>query len=171
MTLTPEQAVARLVDILAARAEFTEAEVYAALTESGMESAVADRAYKFTQIAWGRAFLKGMGIRFAPDYFCLNAAGEIIESGQLAEQPYFVAAVAVARRLPPPVGLPRFALMSADVRGVNELLNGGSKPENIAIGPPVLFMEPPTPAGIERAQRVLSEGVSASNKKPWWRFW
>jgi len=34
MTLTPEQAVARLVDILAARAEFTEAEVYAALTES-----------------------------------------------------------------------------------------------------------------------------------------
>jgi len=169
--VTPEAAVARLVNILAARAEFTEEELYAALDAAGVPFPAADRAYKFTQIAWGRVFLDGLGIKFAPDYLCFNAAGEVIESGQLADQPHFAAALAAGRRHPPPAGLPRFALMSADVQAVNDALKSGSKPENLVAGPAALFLEPATPVGIERVRRLLSERVSAPAKKSWWRFW
>jgi len=169
--VTPEAAVARLVDILAARADFTEDDLYAAMADAGVPDPVADRAYKFTQIAWGRVFLDGLGVKFAPDYLCFNGRGEVIESGLLAAQPYFVAAMAAAQRDPPPSGLPRFAVMSADVSAINSALNAGSKPGNLVTGPSALFMEPPTEAGIETARRLLSERVAAPAKKPWWRFW
>jgi len=168
--VAPDAAVARLAEIIAARAEFTEDDLYAAMADAGIPDSVADRAYKFTQIAWGRVFLDGLGVRFAPDYLSFNAAGEVIESGLLAEQPYFTAAMGLARRRPP-AGLPRFALMSADVSAVNSALHAGSKPEDLVTGPSALFLEPPTPAGVERAQQLLSERVSAPSKKPWWRFW
>lgn len=169
--MTPEAAVACLVDILASRAEFTEDELYAAMADAGVPEPVADRAYKFTQIAWGRVFLDGLGVKFAPDFLCFNGRGEIIESGLLAEQSYFVAAMTAANRHPPPAGMPQFALMSSDVSAVNSALKAGSKPENLVTGPSALFMEPPTQAGIEKAQRLLSERMAAPAKKPWWRFW
>jgi hypothetical protein len=117
MGVTPEAAVTCLAEILdfCQPVEFTEDQVYDALAEAGVPASVADQAYKFTQIAWGRVLLEGLGIQFSPDYLCFNAAGEVVESGRLAEQPYFVAALAAARRQPPPAGLPQFALMSAEL--------------------------------------------------------
>ena len=169
-SVTPQAAVARLAEIVAPRAEFTEDEVYAAMTDAGIADPVTDRAYKFTQIAWGRVLLAGMGIRFAPEYTCFNGAGEVIESGRLTDQPYFAAATAAADRYAGTPGFKLLALMAAEVHAVNELLNEGSKPENLATAPPALFMEPPTPAGMERARWHLSHGLSKP-KKPWWRFW
>lgn len=90
--MTPEEAVARLAEIVAARAKFTEDDIYAAMADAGLKDSVADRAYKFTQTAWGRALLDGMGIQFGSGYLCFNRVGEVIESGQLADQPYFAAA-------------------------------------------------------------------------------
>lgn len=98
MALTPEAAVARLVEIIATRPEFDEDEVYAAMADAQIPRRIADRAYKFTQIAWAHVFLDGLGVSLAPDYLCFNAAGEVTESGQLAQQPYFVAAMDAARR-------------------------------------------------------------------------
>ena len=181
--MSPEAAVACLAEILAARAELTEDELYAAMASAGVPEPVADRAYKFTQIAWGRVLLDGLGVKFAPDYLCFDGAGEIIESGLLAEQPYFVAAMAAARQRPPPAGLPRFAQMSADVSAVNSALNAGSRPEDLVTGPPALFMELPTQAGIDKARQLLAKQAApgkaggagatgaAPDKKPWWRFW
>ena len=40
-------------EIVAPRAEFSEDDVYAAMAAAGIPAAVADRAYKFTQTAWG----------------------------------------------------------------------------------------------------------------------
>ena len=168
--MTPEAAVARLFDIIAARTEFTEEEVYAAMGEAGVPEPVADRAYKFTQIACGRALLSGLGVCFSPDYTCFNAAGDAIESGRLAEQPYFAAATTVVGRYVGTTGFERMALMAAEVHAVNDLLNKGSKPENIATSAPLLFMEPPTLAGLERVRQQLSQG-GGRPKKPWWRFW
>ena len=56
----------RLFDIIAARIDFTEDTVYAAMGEAGVPRPVADRAYKFTQIACGRALLGGLGVRLSP---------------------------------------------------------------------------------------------------------
>lgn len=181
--MAPEEAVTRLAEIIAAHAEFTEDDIYAAMAEAGVPDPVADRAYKFTQTAWGRGFLDGMGVQFGPDYLCFNAAGEVIESGTLTDQPYYAAAVRLLPQYVRSPGFQLFALMSADVNTVNSMLNAGSKPENIAMGPAAFFLEAPTPAGMAKAQRLLSEHVSAgqrdgsstrqptTDKKPWWRFW
>lgn len=181
--MTPEAAVARLAEIVSARAGFTEDDVYAALADAGVSDPVADRAYKFTQTAWGRASLDGLGVWFGTDYLCFNGAGEVIESGQLAEQPYFAAAARLAPRYARSPGFKAFALMSADVNAVNSALHAGSKPENLAMGPAAFFLESPTPAGMAKARQLLSQRASArkrddavdsrpaAGKKPWWRFW
>lgn len=181
--MTPEAAVGRLAEIIAARSDFTEDELYAAMSEVGIPDPVADRAYKFTQTAWGRAFLDGLGVQFGSDYLCFDAAGDVIESGELADQPYFAAAVRLAPRYARSPGLKRFVLMSADVSAVNSALNAGSRPEDLVMGPAAFFMEAPTAAGMDRARRILSERASAgkrsgsgrsppaAGKKPWWRFW
>ncbi len=111
-----------------------------------------------------------MGIRFPPDYLCFNAAGDVIESGLLAEQPFFVAATTAARNRPPR-GLPRLALMSADLNAVNSALKAGSKPENLVTGPPAIFIEPPTSEGMEKAHKAINDRLTSPAKKPWWRLW
>jgi hypothetical protein len=168
--VTPQTAVTRLAEIVAPRAEFTEDEVYMAMADAGIPESVADRAYKFTQIAWGRVLLDGLGVRFAPEYTCFDGAGEVVESGRLVDQPYFAAATASAGRYAGTPGFKLLALMAAEVHSVNELLNRGSKPEDLATAAPALFMEAPTPAGMERVRQHLSQSF-ARPKKPWWRFW
>ena len=168
--MTPEADVACLFEIIANRAEFTEDTVYAAMGEAGVPEPATDSAYKFSQIACGRLLLGGMGIRFSPDYTCLNAAGETISSGKLAEQPYFAAATLAASRYLGSPGFNCLALMAAEVHAINELLHKGSMPENIATSAPVLFMEPPTQEGLERLRQQMPQGAGRPNK-PWWRFW
>jgi len=127
-------------------------------------------------------FLDGLGVRFSPDYLCFNGAGDVIESGLLTEQPYFMAAMSLVKQYARTSGFPRFALMSSDVNAVNSALNAGSKAENLVMAPAALFMEAATPEGIEKARKLLAQRVGASGKaggsrratplnKPWWRFW
>jgi hypothetical protein len=154
--VAPDAAVARLADIIAARTDFTEDDLYAAMADSGVPDAVADRAYKFTQIAWGRVFLDGLGVNFGADYLCFNGEGDVIESGRLDDEPYFTAAMRLAPQYARSPGFPKFAVMSADVAVVNDALRAGSKPENLVTGPAALFLEAATPAGIDKARQILS---------------
>lgn len=179
--MTPEAAAEKLAIIVAARTEFAEDEIYAAMAEAGIPAPVADRAYKFTQTAWGRLFLNDMGIRFADDYLCFDGEGNVIESGLLVEQPYFVAALAAGKEYFGTKGAVHLALMAAEVNSVNHMLSNGSQPENLELTPPALFLEAPTPAGMAKARVVLTERLSAGRadsepdkkpkKKPWWRAW
>jgi hypothetical protein len=172
--MTPEEAVERLATVLMADSEVCPDDIYDALAKAGVPDDVADRAYKFTQIAWGRVLLGGLGLRFPPDYFCLNASGDIIESGQLEDEPFFVAATAVAADRRRAKGFSRFAAMSADVSAINSALHAGSKPENLSLAPPALFLEAPTPEGLVKAKQEIGRRLSASRgagKKRWWQFW
>jgi len=113
----PEAAVACLVETIAVHAAFTEDDLDAARAKAGIPAPDADRAFKFTQIAWGRDFLRGRGdFKFAPDYLLFNGAGDVIESGLLSTQPHFVAAMAAVKNYASSPGSSRFALMSADVQ-------------------------------------------------------
>jgi hypothetical protein len=162
----PEAAVAQLTEAIAMRTELTEDDLYAAMAKAGIPFAAADRAFKFTQIAWGQQFLAGLGdFTFAPDYLCFNGAGDVIESGLLREQPYYVAAVAATKRYESSPGFRQFALMSAEVQAINKALQAGSRPANLDLAPSALFMEPATPAGLEKAQRLLSERLTAAAKR------
>jgi hypothetical protein len=158
--MTPEQAVAYIIKITADIPEFFDDDVYDAMFEAGVPDEIADRAFKFTQIAWGRVCLDDLGVKSDPGYLCFNADGEIIESGLLAEEPYFIAAMAAAQRSPLPAGLVRMALMSADVHAANEQFNAGSKAEDLITGPQALFMEAPNPGAVEKAQQVLRERIN-----------
>jgi hypothetical protein len=68
--------------------------------------------------------------------------------------------------------------MSADIAAVNEALKAGSKPENLVMAPSLLFMDPPTQAALEEANRLSGAllaphrggSESRASKKPWWRF-
>jgi hypothetical protein len=180
-----EAAVARLAEFVAPRVELTQDDVYAALADAGIPFLVADRALKFTQIAWGRVVLDGLGVHFAPDYLCLNGAGDVIETGLLAEQSDFIAALRLAQRYAGSPGFKQMVLMSSELNVVNEALRAGSKPENLVMAPVAFFMEPATQEGMVKAQMLQNQraasaastiklsGASgaAPAKKPWWRFW
>jgi hypothetical protein len=171
--MTPDAAVDGLVEILESRSTFSEDEVYAEMDAAGIPYAEADRAFKFTQIASGRVLLTGIVGRFCDDYFGLDAGGEVVESGRLGDNPFFVAATAVIRQRPGPwVG--QLGAMSADVGAVNDLLNSGSKPGKLKTGPAVLFYEVPTASGMQKADRLIGEYLrAAAPARPakWWRFW
>jgi hypothetical protein len=175
--MTPEEAVARLAGILAADAELSESDIYAQMAERGIPAGEADRAYKFTQLAWGRRFLDLMGMRFSPDYFCFNGAGDVIESGATAQEAYYQAAVAMGPRVTVTPGFLRLAVMSSEVNAVNAALNAGSKPQDLVGSPVAMFLEPATPEGMEKARRAITEhamsrlNVVSIEKKPWWEFW
>jgi hypothetical protein len=162
--MTPETAVARLAEIVDRVGAFSEDTVYEAMAQAGIPDALADRAYKFTQSAWARAFLGGVGVRFPPDYLCFNAEGEVIESGKLDQEACFIEAMRLVPKYAKSAGFTRLLRMSADVSTVNNALNKGSKPENLAMGPAAFFMEAPTQAGIGRARQLLADRVSAARR-------
>ena len=171
--MTPDAAIDGLVQILEVRSAISEDEIYEAMDAAGIPSDAADRAYKFTQIVCGRVLLTGIVGKFCDDYYGLNAAGDVVESGRLADNPYFAEATIAVRRSPGPwVG--QLGAMSADVSAVNEMLRNGSKPGNVETGPAVLFYEMPTDAGMQKARQLLDDAVRAAapaRKKKWWQFW
>ena len=164
--MTPEVAVTKLAEIAAARPELSEDGLYEALTAAGVPPELADRAYKFTQIAWGRTFLGGLGVRFSRHYLCFDAEGAVVESGELSEEPCFAAATRALELFYRTPAFQRLALTSADVHAVNNALNAGSKPENLVTAPAFVFLAAPTPAGLQKAQGVIAEHMAALRDAP-----
>jgi hypothetical protein len=180
--MTPEQAVTCLAETVTQRVEFSENDIYEALSQAGIPDHLADRAYKFTQCAWGRVLLDGMGIRFSPDFLLFDKYGKVVESGRLADEPNFVVASRLADRHKGTPGFRRLVLMSADFHAVNAALNAGSHPENLVMSPMAAFIEKPLLAALGRVQETLADHCrKASNtiatdmhppkETPWWRFW
>ena len=159
--MTPEMAVTQLVEIIAANPDQSDNDIYEAMAQAGIPNVLADRTFKFTQIAWGRYSLNGMNVRFSPDYACLNAKGDIVESGHLENESCYIAARKLAAKYAGTPAFQRLALTSADVTAVNNAIKGGSKPENLAMAPVFLFNEPPTADGLRRAQQSLVEFVKS----------
>jgi len=172
--------VQHLVEFVLSGKEFSESDVYAALTVAGVPDTLADRAYKFTQIAWGQFVFSQLGVQFSQKYVCLDANGGVLEEGRLPDEACFAAAYAMARKHGGAPGVKRLALMSADAQAINELFRRGSKTENMRMAPSILFLEPPTQAGLEEADRLSlllitpvdeKTKTSSSPSRKWWRFW
>jgi hypothetical protein len=160
--MSPQSAVVRLAEIVAPRESFTQDEVYAAMAADGLSAEEADLAFKFTQVAWGRAFLDGLGVHFSPDYLLCNGSGEVIGSGRLAENPYFAAALTVLPHYARTKGFIWLALTSSDVQAVNSALNAGSQPHDLVTGPAMMFVEAITPEGMKKASEHITERIKPS---------
>jgi len=157
--MTPEEAVRTLAVMLRTWEDFTQEDVHQRLLHTGLSARDAELTYGMTQVAWGRAFLNGLGITFAPTYVFVGAGGREIESGRLTAQPHYQTAMAIATSEQPFPGFLRLAMMSADVRVVNEMFNRGSNASDLMTGPPHL---------------VLIDDVDDTrekSRKPWWRPW
>jgi hypothetical protein len=171
--MSPNDAVERVAALVTADPQFTEDSVYASMSAAHVPDRDADLAYKFTQAAWGRLLLNGMGIKFAEQYYCLNGSGDVVDAGTLREQPYFLAATRLGPRYATMAGFKRMAAMSSDFQAVNQAMKSGSQPENLVTAPLVLFLEAPTESGIAKAKQFLSEllsrpgsSASASEARP-----
>jgi len=69
-----------------------------------------------------------------------------------------------------------FALMSAEVHAINDLLNSGSNPADLVTAPAFLFLEAPTESGMANSQETISQHMAKLQadhppQKPWWKFW
>lgn len=176
--MSPQDAVRLLIaKIWAMSPPFTEDDVLAALEQSSVPRKIAARAYCFSLISCGRTLFKDLGTTYSNEYFCFNANGDITETGQLDEEPYFVATNhnVDATNIGHP-SLSHFALMAADVRSINDLMIRGCDPKNIVTTPSIVFLEPPTGVGMFKAQKAIAlhnaEGLrKSSGGKAWWRFW
>lgn len=174
--VSAETAMQWFAGVVAPREELGEDEVFEAMVDLGVPARLADRTYKFAQIAAGRRLLAGLGVNFSPDYGWFDKHGTIVETGTLAEEPSYAAA---ERLLPTYLGTPGFqqlALQSADVHGVNSALNSGSKPEDLVTATTFLFGDSPTEEGLAKARQTVQEHAKSrptppKEKKSSWKFW
>jgi hypothetical protein len=164
MEMTAEQLVARIAAAFDVTAPPSDGAVIDNLIKSGVGDRQADVAVKLVQIACGRIFLDGLGIKFSDDYLCFDAHGKVVESGRLSQHPVFAAAM--ERMNSAPLAVKYLAVMSADVQTVNKMMQKGSDPSSLATGPSALFVEVPTEAGLATARQMISETLKTSHKAP-----
>jgi len=131
----------------------------AALVSDGMSQAEAAAVLEFVPLAFGRAFLNGMGIEFPNYYVRVDANGKEVERKQLVQEPLYLFASMQAPLVMMLQGQEAFtaiATRSAEVDAVNNALNAGADPAGLVAAPPTMM------AG--------STGASGESK-PWWKFW
>jgi len=177
---TPEAAVDTLARLLDARAPISQSDAVDALIAAGIPAEIADRAYRFTQIAWGRVLLDGLGIGFAPDYMFLNPHGKVLETGLLDDDPCYQAALKLAPTYRQAPAFRAIAPTSSEVNAINSMLNQGSKPENLQLTTAFFFLGDPSPIGLTRVRQLIHGQAKTELAKlgktpkwirPWWQFW
>jgi hypothetical protein len=136
-------------------------EVYYALVAAGIERQLAARLVEFLPLAYCRLILAATGARFS-NTFCRVLKDGTFEERLLSDEPVWNAAVAFAdaerERGVPGEELLIVAARSAEFQAANQLLQGGSKLENLAFARPALtrseisFESPHEPEGTSTAQ-------------------
>ena len=159
--MTPDDAVVQLAGVINAAPEASVDQIYDSLVQNGLTEEAADRTYKFTQLAWGQAFLREVGVRFPEEYFCFDADGRVVERGRLPDEVVFAAASRLAAQYRYTAAFKRLALTSADLQAANELLKAGSRPEDLEMAPPCIFFAEPTAEGMRKAESVIDEHWAA----------
>jgi hypothetical protein len=140
--------------------------IYRALVEAGFEQRLAARLVEFLPAAYCRVLFEQAGPRFSDTFQRRCRDGTISPPSLLASEPVWMAALEYARR-EVEKGISRedklnVAGRSADFHAINDLLNGGSKLENVVLTP-VVFQWP--------EKRLDGEGTRATFSKQWWMPW
>jgi hypothetical protein len=177
--MNPSDVIHQLFEVLSrTEPSFSQRQIMEELVSLGVNLRVADRAYKFAQIACGRLFMQGLGVSYTDSFMWFNASGDVVETGKITSEPFFLAAAQrINKDLIRRPSFALFAMMSSDAAAVNDLMNKGSKPSDLVMAPAFLFVEAPTPEGMRRAQATMvaeaskSRPIPARIKRPWWRFW
>lgn len=176
--MNPVDAIRLLVEVLSnATLPFTEQDLYSAMRQSHVQPAIVNRALDFAQIAACRNHMEGSGLRFSDSYYIFDKEGAVIESGDIAEEPYFIAAKLLIT--PSVIGEPAFCELLKSSQGfiaIQNAIEKGAKPDNLIWSPEYLLLEPLTEAGQRARDEEIAKHIEAFLDvqcpiRPWWKFW
>lgn len=141
-TMPLDDAVRTAVRILQSQVHLDDEEVVRAIVEQGVHASQATRLVQFIPIAFCRFVFRGSGVQFAENYVVLGPDGQPADELPLRDEPVFreamaqcEAAAAAGQRAP--YFLP-VAARSAGFKAIQDLLQRGSRPENILTSPPLI---------------------------------
>ena len=138
------EAVAELlVEVLSERPGTDDSELGAALVARGVAHSTATRMVSFAPIAFGRVYLRELGVSpLSPVYQVHASVSGSSELLPLAGVPEFVAATAVAERAGKSVsGVRSLALHSAEVAAVENAVRYSSNPTDLELSPPQILWD------------------------------
>ncbi|NUP14033.1 MAG: hypothetical protein HOW73_48990 [Polyangiaceae bacterium] len=169
--MTPEELVTLVAEIAQREPIQSQELLCERVRAKGISAEAAERSTIFFQIACARAFLESVGVQPPMRYICFDVDGRIVEGGLTEDEPHYAAALQVVRSAGSLGAFVPLALESAEVGAVNQALHGGSNPNDLALGPTAVFLEPPTNQGLATAQQVILEMSPRARKRSWWKFW
>lgn len=120
-------------------------ELKEALVKAGIAPSLAEELLQFMPLAFARAYMNGAGIKFADYYIRLNPQTKEEIQKRLDDEPVYRDSLEVAFHIinnnSCGEAFTAIVFCSCELIVLNKLLTKGSKPEDIVIGPPILFME------------------------------
>lgn len=140
-----------------------------ALKNSDIPLPLAEKLLEFMPLAFGRAFMKDLGVNFTDEYVrYVQEDGKIIEKqrGKLKSEPVFteslkMASEMVSKRIAGE-DCQFVAFTSAEFNAVNEAMNKGSQPQNLVF----------TELYLQWREELSDESLTERNQdKSWWQFW
>jgi hypothetical protein len=137
------------------------------LERVGVPRRLAAEVVEFLPLAFARALLDGMGVRFDDHYVRQTSGGRVIGRKLLTEEPVFRQGLAMADEVSADGEVyMAVAGFSREYRAVNAELNAGARAEDLRCEPPVVFAE----YDDERRFDDTSGGVQPWPRR-WWQFW
>lgn len=130
---------------------------------------LAEKILEFMPLAFGRAFMKDLGVMFKDEYVrYVHSDNKIVEKYRvrLIDEPVFreslkIASSMVSKRIAGE-DFQAIAFTSAEFRIVNEMMNKGSEPQNLVLTEPYL----------QWREELINENLTNLNQnKSWWQFW
>ena len=148
--------ISRAVTIFRSSPNLKDEEVFVALINRGTEKELAARLVEFLPMAYSRLILSKSGARFA-DTFRRNLPGGVSQEKPLSSEPVWGAVVSFARAEVESGVSGRDLLLvaahGAEFHAANQLLEKGSKLDNLVFTPPVLTWPENGPDVLNQSDR------------------
>jgi hypothetical protein len=163
-----KEEILKAVPVFAANKSSTAAGLLAALLSAGFSKSQARELVEFLPLAFARASLEGKGIQFTEYYVRIDDKKRERTRRKLIEQAVYREALGLVldvKRQGTEV-LMAIAGRSPELTDINRALQGGSRPEQVRLGPPKL----PWSEEAEKPSKPAKPKL-AKAKKAWWQFW
>lgn len=166
--MTVRDAILLAIPVFEAYPNGGPADLRAKLAEGGVPPDLAAEVVDFLPLAFARAMLDGMGVRFADHYVRRTAQGREIGTKRLADEPVFREGLTIACEVS---GLGDGAFLavagrSPEYRAVSRALDGGARPEDMECHPPVVSAN-----HDDRRAFDDTSGGRQARERPWWQLW
>jgi hypothetical protein len=133
------EAIIKSIEIIRNNNQENDDVIMQKLAELGIEKDLANHLATFIPIAYCRAFLDGSGVTFVDYYLYFDEKGSTSKPRWLTDEPVFLEALKIAEgELKGGANGERYfsiAGRSGEFRAINDLLNRGSKFEDIVMSP------------------------------------